>query len=227
MKNQIIEIPKYIRQVRLSEKRITKYYEQGKKAPKSQKYYDKTKYDWKSFAGRLFLVDLKSGERVIANPRAQGTPRDITINGQKIYNGEVNKNVRNKILSEIKSSFAPYVDKLEPVPKGCPIRIEMEIHDVIKSPGSGAFWDLDNRSYPYIKAFQDCLTGNRIKGGKATNKVIVPEDHVMYITQPPVPLFIPVENEEDRKLVFRLIKETDDRILKHKIYQEELSKLKV
>lgn len=224
MKEQVIIIPEYLRKVKLSERRLTKYYQQGKKAPKAQKYLDRKKYDYKSFAGKLYLVDLTTGERVVANPRAAGTPRILTINGQKIYNGEVSKHMRNKVLSDIKESYKPYLDSLDVVTT-FPIRFEMEVHDVIREGDSGALWDMDNRAWPYIKAFQDCLTGNKDKDGKKRSKVIIPDDNILYVTQPPVPKFIPVDDEKDRKLVFKIIQETDNRILNHKGYKEELKKL--
>lgn len=219
-----IEIPKYIRQVKLSDSRIKKYYEKGKKEPKAKKYLDTTKYAWKKDrSGRIFLIDLATEEKVIANPRAAGTPRYITINGQKIYNGEASKHIRNKVLSAIKESFAPYVNKLKPINfEDFPLRIELEVHDIIREPNSNSLWDVDNRAWPYVKAFQDCLTGNTDKKGKLRNKQIIPDDNVLYITQPPVPRFVPVDDEEERKLVFTIVREKDPRVLKHKEFSKQL-----
>ena len=107
-----------------------------------------------------------------------------------------------------------------------PIRIDMEIHDIIRDENSNSLWDMDNRAWPYIKAFQDCLTGNKDKNGNNKNKIIIPDDNILYITQPPIPLYIPVDDTYDRKIVFRLVEETDERILKHKAYQQEHKKLK-
>ena len=200
---------------------MKKYYELGKKHPKAKKYLDKKNYDYRDFNGRKFLVDLKKGERVGANPRAAGKPRYMAINGQKIYNGEASKHIRAKILSAIKEQMSPYIDKLDPV-KDFPICIEMELHDIIREPNSNSLWDVDNRAWPYIKAFQDCLTGNKDKNGKKRNKVIIPDDNILFITTPPVPKFIPVEDEKDRKLVFRLVSEKDKRILGNKTFINEL-----
>lgn len=227
MKEIIVEIPEYIRQVKLSEARMKTYYELGKKHPKAKKYLDNKKYDWKDFKGRKFLVDLESGERVVRNPIAAGTPRIITINGQKIYNGEIKEQLRAKILREIKDSFKPYIEELDPIDdiESFPLCIRMEIHDTIRESGGNQFWDVDNRSFPYIKAFQDCLTGNKDKTGKCRNKVIIPDDMNIFITQPPAPKFIPVDDEKDRKLVFIIEKEDDERVLKHKGYQLELNNI--
>jgi hypothetical protein len=221
-----VEIPEYIRQVKLSEARMKKYYEKGKKAPKAQRYNDNTKYAWKRWSnGKTYLIDIADGERVIANPRAAGTPRLVTINGQKIYNGEISKHSRNKILGAIKEEMALYINKLEPIDiEKFPLKLELELHDIIRENNS--IWDLDNRAWPYIKAFQDCLTGNKDKNGKKRNKQIIPDDNILWIIQPPVPKFIPVDKEEDRKLVFAISENTDKRITQHKGFQEELNKAK-
>lgn len=224
----IIEIPKYLRRVKLSESRLPKYYELGKNIPKAKKYKDTKKYEWKANPlqpGRIFLYNKETGERIISNPRAMGTPKYIVINGQKIYNAEMPPHVRNKVLSAIKESFAPYINKL-PVLDEYPIAMELEVHDTIREANSNSPWDMDNRAWPYIKAFQDCLTGNRDKTGIKRNKQIIVDDSVIFVTQPPVPKFIPVDNEEDRKLVFKIKKETDERILKHKGFIEEHRKIK-
>lgn len=219
-----IEIPEYLRKVELSRSRNQKYYVAGKNTPKAKKYLDKEKYDWKKIGDKTFLVDLETNEKVIANPKAAGTPRNLVINGQKIYNGEASKHIRNKVLSAIKESFSTYINKLSEI-KEFPLTLELEIHDVIRENGSYSLWDIDNRSYPYIKAFQDCLTGNKDKTGKKRNKQIIPDDNILFITQPPVPKFIPVDDEKDRKLVFIIKKETDKRILNHKGYKQELKQL--
>ena len=219
---QILEIPLYIREVNISKARRIKYYEYGKKLPKAKKYQDITKYKYIAypiFNNRKFLTDLTTNERVIANPKAAGTPKNVIINGQKIYNQEVGKHERAKILATIKESFKPYVEQLQPITK-FPITITCELHDTIRESSSQNLWDVDNRSYPYVKAFQDCLTGNRGK-----NKKIIPDDNILFITQPPIPKFIPVKTSQERKLVFIIKEETDKRILNNKDYQIEIQNI--
>jgi hypothetical protein len=216
---QTIEISQYIRKVKLSNSRKVKYYKKGGLAPKAIKY-SKPPYVWVDMLGGTFLCDGE-GERVVANPRAAGTPRYMAINGQKIYNGECSPHTRNKVLSTIKESFGPYVDKMDDITE-YPISIVLEMHDTIREGGSGSLWDADNRAWPYIKAFQDCLTGNKDKTGKARCKQVLPDDNVLFIPGPPATKFIPVDSEEDRKLVFIIIKEEDPRIVKHKGFCEQL-----
>lgn len=217
-----VEIPKYLRQVKLSNSRLKKYYQLGKKAPVAKKYKDRSKYEYQKVLGKMYLVEIATGERVIANPRAAGTPNYMTINGQKLYNGEMHTHTRNKVLKALKDSFAPYIEAI-PVIEEFPIIIEMEIHDVIREASSNSLWDLDNRAWPYVKAFQDGLTGNCDKSGRPRNKKVIPDDNVLFITQPPVPKFIPVEHEDDRKLVFRIKSETDERILSHQGFITQLN----
>ena len=193
-----IEIPNYLRKVKLSEARKKKYYVKGKNEPVAKKYNNTEHYEWVKFKGQYFLVDVETRERVISNPRAAGTPRFITINGQKIYNGEIDKHVRNKVLSSIKDSFAPYINKL-PVITEYPIRIDMEIHDTIREPSSNAMWDVDNRAWTYIKAFQDCLTGNKDKAGKKRNRKFVLKINAIIWT---------VKTGEDQKIINLLIIDT-------------------
>lgn len=216
---QIVEIPDYIRKIKVSNARNKKYYEKGKKEPVSVKYKDRTLYDYVPFAGsKSYLIEKKTGERVIANPKAAGTPNVVTINGQSLYNGAVSKHLRSKILSDIKESYTPYINQMDVIEK-YPIVIKMEIHDVIYE--STSLWDVDNRSWPYIKAFQDCLTGNKDKLGNKKCKQIIPDDNILYVTTPPSPKFIPVSDPKDRKLVFIIEEETDIRILNNVEYCNE------
>ena len=216
-----LEVPQYIRRVRIAQARRAEYYELGKKKIKAKKYLDQTKYGFRPFkvtrGGKLtqvyFLTDLATGERVIKNPKSAGTPKDKLINGQDIYNQTIVQETRNKMLQEIKAFFTPFVNKLEPIDMtDLPVRIEVELHDTILEETSKKLWDVDNRFYMYGKAFQDVLTGNMLKG-RARSKIILPDDNCLMISKPPSPLFIPVETPEERKLVFRIYKEDDPRIL--------------
>jgi hypothetical protein len=223
LENEIarIEMPEYLRRVKLSNKRKAVYYEQGKKTVKAKRLLDRSRFNYRGHKVgsrvAMLLTDLKTGERVVANPRSQGTPKMFTINGQGIYDQTLQKQVRNKVMQVIKIWFAPFINQLPYV--NVPIRIYAELHDTILTD-KGAKWDLDNRFYMYQKAFQDCLTGNRDREGIAANKVIVDDDNVLYITQPPCPLFIPVATEEERKLVFILCEEKDSRIIENEEYKK-------
>lgn len=223
-----VEIPNYLRRVKLSEARQIKYYYKDAKTgksslPKAAKY--KTdKYEWRPLKKnglKMFLYSKETDERVVANPKAAGTPRYMVINGQKLYNGEMSKFTRSKIINAIKDEISSYTDALDVITE-FPLSIQMEIHDTIRESNSKALWDVDNRAGPYIKAFQDCLTGNKDKNGNLRCKQVIPDDNILFIPGPPSPKFIPVDNEDARKLVFKIVKETDTRIINNKNYQLEL-----
>lgn len=198
----------------MSKKRRAKYFTPKDKLPLK---YQNDKYEFRTTNKKTVLVLKSTGEKVIANPKVAGTPKNSTINGQKIYNGEVHKSSRNKMMNEIKDSFEPYIKKI-PVITEYPIKIEVEVHDVVFESASKQLWDLDNRTYPYIKAFQDCL--------KKHNKII--DDNILYITRPPAPIFIPIADTEDRKLVFKIYKEDNEVIINwYKDLDEDILKYKL
>lgn len=191
-----IEVPKYIKYVMLSRSRRAKYY--TKKSKVIPKKYASLKFNTKGI-----LVDIL-GNPIIANPRSLGTPRMKKINGQDFYKGTDSPHIRSKVVSEIKSFFTPFVKKCAKVTE-YPVRIELELHDVV---GVGN-WDLDNL-WIYNKCMQDVLV----------TEGILPEDNVMYITHAAAPQFFPVDDEEDRKLVFKVYKDVRDIFKKHPLYHE-------
>lgn len=220
MQNEIarIEIPEYLRTVTLSQKRNPIYYDLGSKV-RAKKYLDNKRFQYRphqvNSRMKLLLTDLKTGEAVVANPVSQGTPSVYTINGQGIYDQTLQKEQRNLVMQSIKAFFGSYVDTLPEI--HVPVRIYAELHDTILTPRK-CLWDLDNRFYMYQKAFQDCLTGNKTKEGIPRNKVVIKDDNILFITQPPCPIYIPVSTQEERKLVFILCEEKDERIVKNEEY---------
>jgi len=190
-----ISIPLFIKKVMISKARRIKYYKQGGKIPKK---YSKYGFDAK---GRL--VD-DQGECVVANPRTIGKPKYITINGQALYNARMSPHIRSKIVNAVKDSFTPYLSGVNPIIQ-LPVRISLKLHDTIRQ----ANWDLDNQ-WLYNKCFQDLI----VKQG------IIPDDDIKYITAAGAPEFVPVDNEQDRKLVFTISPEKRDEVLKHKYYDE-------
>jgi Holliday junction resolvase RusA-like endonuclease len=212
-----VEIPEYIREVQVSKSRMKKYYEFAKKHPKAEIYKDRKKYDWKKVKGfgeRKFLVDLKTGERVVANPRAAGTAKYEVINGQKIYSGMVHPTMRARIFSTLKDFLKPFMQKLPKI--DAPVKIRCEIHDTIREAKSKSLWDLDNRGWPYIKAFQDLLV----------DLEVIHDDNVLFITGSGGIEFNPVSSNEERKLVFIIEKETDKAVIaKLNKVKDEMSRL--
>lgn len=174
-----IEIPQFIQRVKMSNKRRAQYYTRSTPIPK--KYQDSSfVFDRK---GRLCTEDMTP---IIRNSRSVNTPRFKTINGQEFYAGLAKPVIRVKIVNAIKDSFRPYVQPL-PKLKQFPVQFFCEYHDV---PGK-ADWDLDNK-WIYLKVFQDLL----VNEGK------MPDDNIKYVSRAASMEYVPVESEEDRKLVF-------------------------
>jgi len=190
-----ITVPKYIKHVVLSKKRRAKYYTKKSKIPK--------KYQGLPFNNKGILVD-KLGNPVIANPRVVGTPRLKKVNGQDFYKGTDSPHIRSKVVNEIKSFLKPFVKGIEPITT-YPVQIKLEMHDVI---GVGN-WDLDNL-WIYNKCMQDVLVDTGV----------LAEDNVMYVTAAAAPEFYPVDNEDDRKLVFKIYKDERDVIKNNTQYNE-------
>jgi hypothetical protein len=173
---QEVTIPLYVRKVQLSNARNKKYYEEGKKLPKAAKYYNPANYQFVLYPNKIkYLTDMKTKERVVANPKAAGTPGWTTINGQNFYNGTIREHTRAKVVNTIKEQFTPYIEQLTPLkPEDYPIRIKVHIKDVLIEGTS--YWDLDNRIGPYLKCSQDILTGNHGK-----SKKIIEDDDTRYL----------------------------------------------
>lgn len=247
-----IEIPNYIREVKVAEKQrpIYVYYDNNRFYGKVLKRYFKFESrlkDYKEFtiddlninytvvyilknklyfnyleyqnhckgvylseseflaATKKVLYDMTENRFVISNINQQGKPRFVQIKGQDIYSGNLSYFTRAVIMSEIKNSFKPFLLNIEPVKK-YPIKILMELHDTIENSygrDPDQRWDVDNRAYPYCKAFPDVLT----------DLGIIEDDDRLHITQPPVPLFCPISKDATRKLVFIITQ--DDRNLEN------------
>ncbi|MBS1960730.1 MAG: hypothetical protein JST04_00835 [Bdellovibrionales bacterium] len=278
-----VEIPNYIRKVRLSESQNAKYWEWdgktikcgSKKLPKkyiNPKYKDEIiKLNGNvqphhligSFAIGLyrnnkfveipayppyFPTKIKEGdkyllvdtynlpriEKVIANDKKVGTPREMVINGQAIYNGLMSAHVRGKIMQEIKKSFAPHIEAL-PIIIDYPVRIKCYLFDTVKNSfdngkdleSQGQRWDIGNRIYPYSKAFLDLLT----TGTDGTNQIFLPklvdDDRLRVTEDPQGGIFVPIEQGEIPKLVFMIVPD-DENYLEalRPIEEERLAKLK-
>ncbi len=163
----------------------------------------------------LHVKELEGYQPVVANPSKVGTPNIYLINGQHIYSGLLRDFALGKVIGAIKECYKPCIAFL-PVITEYPIDIECELHDTIKSVYGnskgriGNHWDVDNYTYPYLKAFPDLL--------KTEGKIR--DDDRLHIPGTIGVKFIPIENHEDRKLVFIISKTTRPEITENKIYQE-------
>lgn len=197
-----LTIPLYIRQYVKSKSNRAKYYLRGSKKKVPEKYKTAA-YEFRPFkavrhgvkGNKFCLVEILTGERVIANPHLVGKTNIKNINGQDIYNGLVSSHDRNNMIGQIKKQFKSFLHSLDPIKK-YPLRIDVYFFDTIIDDefGGGQDWDVDNRAFPYCKALSDIL--------KAEKKI--DEDNRYYITEPPHPIFVPVDDVQDRKLVIRI-----------------------
>ena len=168
----------------MSNSRRPKYYTTSDKIPKKYAGYE---FDRR---GRLVTPD---GQPILRNARTVNTPRMRKINGQEFYSGITRPAMRVKIVNAIKDSFRPYIADLPRI-KQFPIKLACEFHDL---PGK-ADWDLDNK-WIYCKVFQDLL----VQEGR------LPDDNIKFVSQAAAMEYYPVEDEQDRQLVFHIM--TDDR----------------
>lgn len=181
----------YPRQVELSKARRKKFYEKGKALPKAKKYQDKSKYEFRKLRnGKTYLFNKETDEVVIANPKASGTPKIWTINGQAIWSGMLHPNVRAKVARILHEYFNKKVKNLKKITK-FPILINVTVIDDITSEGQ--LFDLDNRVLLYNKTFIDTLTENKI----------IPDDNVTFITEINCK-FVPLKEGEVRKLIYEI-----------------------
>lgn len=221
-----IEIPQYIRRVQTAAARRATYYKQGEKLSKKlQRMVDKKECLWMFVKERKGIVLVDSGgDPIIKNPRTAGTPRFKVIKGNDLHTLTMEPFERSKIIKAIKAQMIPYVEQLEPIPAiNFPIRVLCEVYHPIVDPYvKGQDWDIDNHALWYTKIFPDVLCGCPYReNGKEIfyqSKRIIPDDHRQYITQPPVPLFIPIEKHEDRKLVFKIYKDLRPEIINNEYY---------
>lgn len=222
-----VECPLYIRKVKLSESRNKKYYRRDKmtaisiaKLTNMKKFHDKNRFRWRQHkisssnkALAWFWTDCKSGEKIVANPNSHGTPKFVVVNGQYVWSGKVGEFSKNTVMDSIKDFLSVYLESMPVIDhSNYPLSIYTEVHNVVMET-KNAYYDLDNHFLMYQKAFQDTLSGD---SGKRKKYIL--DDNLAFITQPPSPVFIPVDSPEERKLVFYLVKEEDPRIMEKDSY---------
>lgn len=196
-----IIIPKFIQEVKMSDKRMKKYYKEGSKIPDKFLDVDKLKlkfpYEWKK--GKLYNTITK--EQPFSNTGTAGLPRFKSIAGNDIWYGN-NEFWRAEVTRAVKTDFTPHM----PTTLGnikYPILISMEVH---VSPRF-CNWDIGNL-WLYEKIFGDLLQ----------ELGLIPNDNIMYITKGGGPRYIPIVNDEDRKMVFTLEEDSDPRVINHVMY---------
>ena len=188
----IITFPNYLDRIQVTKNRKVKYFLKDASKVIPKKYHNNT-YGFIGYKNKdrieYILTNKETNEKVIANPKAAGTPKNIMINGQSIYNQGINKFTRAIVMNRLKAYFKEYLTDVDSSTWQYPIKIKYNFYTT-----NNRRFDLDNHSNLYIKAFQDCLT----------NLNIIPDDNVNYINNIESQ-FTEIENYEDRKLEVEIV----------------------
>lgn len=184
----------------------TKYLKNGKyKHTKEYKEYQKRKKKLGSRKGlvkpRQFSLNNKM-QRIKVGPKDKTKETFEAISGQAVYTGMNNWN-RTAMVLYLKDYYRPLVHKQLRAIKELeyPVMIECELHTTVNR-----MWDASNM-WIYGKVFEDTLT----------DEGIIQDDSIAYITYPPTaPFLFPVENWEERKIIFRFVEDKREIIANHK-----------
>jgi Holliday junction resolvase RusA-like endonuclease len=166
-----IIIPEILRDVRISEKRRKKYFIKDNLTDSLEipQKYQNDKYGFlpyktsKKTIYRLCLLSTK--DPALKNPIAAGTPKNVRVNFQKIWNNEVSDHTRNKMALALKESYKEVLDLVDPITEGFPLKTYFIFHT------NKELQDIDNLSFLYIKTFHDALV----------DVGIIPDDTLKYI----------------------------------------------
>jgi len=163
------------------------------------------------------------------NPESAGTPSYKKINGQLIWQYGTNGNFQiTKMVSQMKDQIMEVLKDIEPINK-FPIIIRGEMHTVFNqhifkyrngelirpkdNKETVNVWDIGNLGYIWSKVFDDCLKPyNPPKRGKLTKentkyswwKGLIPDDNINYVIETGSMRFVPINNYDERKLVFKI-----------------------
>lgn len=172
---------------------------------------------------KYILCDFDTTKKVIANDTKAGKPREHIIKGQDFYVG-LNPFIRNKLVHELKATYYNVVSKVpidvmervrQVIKKSYPVYIELELLDTVKNvfdntkEGHGKRWDVGNRTDPYLKTFLDFLAnGYKGEDGTMLFQPLIEDDDRLHVSSGNNSFFTPIEDEEERKLVFRIYADT-------------------
>lgn len=168
-----------------------------------------------NFNYKYYLCTL--GNRIVSNPIKVGTPKMKVINAQDIFSGKIQSFEKESIMLKIKKTFVPYIQNLPAFkPEDYPLRIRLYVYDTVKNEfdrslmdDAGTRWDMINRSYMYSKAFGDLLVEGLVDKSIKTTKVLMDDDR-LHVTEDGGGVFCPIENPNNRKLVFVIGKDDEN-----------------
>jgi len=179
---QSVKVYNFIDRIKLSEKRRAKYYTKKDKIPKK---YQNDNFE---FNKKDRLENVETGEAVIKNPIAAGTPRFRKITGQYFWSG-ANPFIRRKIKNEMSDFFYEFLkDFKKAEDEDYPIGVRIDLYD--EEDGQ----DLDNFIFLYRKVIHDVLTAKNME-----HDPIIEDDSKEYIVDIPT-RYYKTEEGEDRML---------------------------
>ena len=176
----------------------------------------------------ICLIDINTQQKIVANPTKAGTPKYEIIRGQDFYNSAIREHSRGTIMQAIKNSFVSYVKDIDII-NDYPIRIKCYLYDTVMNAfdptkdktKAGGRWDVGNRCYPYSKAFLDLLA----TGSNGEQKLFEPkikDDDRLHVTEDPQGgIFCPIDDTNNRKLVFVIAKDDEFFQSKISVYENE------
>ena len=182
----------YIDKILISNKRRTLYHHKSKYKPFDihgkvlTKRYNNSNYSFDTPDGNL--IDLRTGEKVIANPRTAGEARYWVVNFQDIYNNYIKYQARNTIVTKIKEALELALTDVKPFTK-FPLRLELFIY-AEKMPV-----DVDNKGVMYFKNITDLM----VKKFK-----LLPDDSSEYIIDTGRTVWIKVGHRYLEKMIMRI-----------------------
>lgn len=137
------------------------------------------------------LIDVRTGEAKLANPKTAGTPRMWVVNFQDIWNQNITKQDRAMKVDKLKAILRPYISKMRALPKSSfPVEININLYDIVMPV------DVSNKGVIYTKVIEDLL----VSEGK------IPDDSVFYVNCSGRTKFISVESLKDKRMEIKILK---------------------
>src|SRR5690606_9840707 len=97
-----------------------------------------------------FLVDVATGQPIIANTKTVGKPRFWVVNFQDIWNQTVTKMRRAFLINKLKDILKPFIENSVKITE-YPVEIRIYIFD------TNINTDISNKGVIYIKVIEDLL----------------------------------------------------------------------
>lgn len=171
--------------------------------PNTKKFYEAFNKGKDNNKVKYYVINNKTGEKVVSNPSQEGTAKYQIIKGQDFYSGFDHFSMRNKVVEELKKYYYNNIDKNVNFLSKLPIRLSITLYDTLDNErqinkAEGSKFDVGNKVYPYMKTFSDFISQDY----KDFKKIIEDDDKLNIFSEEAN--FLPILNKEDRKMVVKL-----------------------